>query len=92
MMQSKNPGYISSNGPGCASSLGLDSRNIGSGLDARCESDGTLLDPMSDSPEDFWKELPDDAQATLERIYSEVVHWKSHHFDIYNNKIDKKKS
>ena len=85
--QSKNPGHISSKGPGCASSVGLISRGLGSGVDARCNSDGTLLDSEPHSPDDFWKKLPDNALATLEDIYNEIVLWRSRRFEIYNNKV-----
>ena len=90
VMQSKNPGHISSNGPGCASLVGIISQGLGSGVDARCNSDGTLRDSEPDSPDNFWKKLPDNALATLEDIYNEIVHWRSRHFEIYNNKVGRK--
>ena len=86
-MQSKNLGHISSNGPGCASSVGLISQGLGSGVDAGCNSDGTLPDSEPDSPDDFWKKLPDNTLATLEDIYNEIVHRRSRHFEIYTNKV-----
>ena len=89
-MQCKNLGHISSNGPGCASSVGLISQGLGSGVDARCNSDGTFSDSEPASPDDFWKKLPDNALATLEDIYNEIVHWRSRYFEIYNNKVGRK--
>ena len=58
VMQFEIPGHIPSNGPGCSSSAGLISQGLGSGVDARYNSDGTLPDSEPDSPDDFWKSSP----------------------------------
>ena len=70
--------------------MGLISQVLGSRVDAGCNSDRTLPDSEPDSPDDFWKKLPDNALATLGDIYTEIVHWRSSHSKIYNNKVGKK--
>ena len=70
--------------------MGLISQGLGSGVDARCNRNGTLPDSEPDSPDDFRKKLPGNALATLKDIYNEIVHWRSRHFEIYNNKVGRK--